>query len=63
MTVTQILDTMDEIETYYIQCYASATAGGKAERRFARYIAAVKEGKEIIRQHKAAENKEEKHDH
>lgn len=50
MTDKQIVDTLEEIETYYIQCYSSATVGGKAERRFARYIEAVKEAKEIIRQ-------------
>ena len=58
MTEKQILNTLDEIEVYFIQCHSSAAVGGRAEKRFERYISCVDTVKKMIRQQKAAENKE-----
>ncbi len=62
MTDKQILETLDEMEAYWIQCYAGASVGGKAERRFARYANCIGELKTMIRQRKAAEKEEKTHD-
>lgn len=58
MTDKQILDALDEIEVYFIQRLSSAAVGGRAVKRFYRYLCCLDAVKKMIRQRKAAENKE-----
>jgi hypothetical protein len=59
MTDKQVIDALGEMEIYFVQCYASASVGGRAEKRFGRYIAALKQAKDIVKKRGTAENKED----
>lgn len=58
MTEKQIMNTLDEMEEYFIRCFAAAANGSRQEARFARYLRAIREVKELIKPRETAENKE-----
>ena len=60
MTEREVVDALGEMEVYFVQCYASASVGGRAEKRVGRYITALKSAKDIVKKRGTAENKEEK---
>ena len=58
MTEKQILNTLDEMEEYFVRCFASAAMGSRQESRFMQYIYALRAVKEMVKPGKPAENKE-----
>ena len=58
MTEKQILNTLDEMEEYFIRCFASAAMGSRQESRFVQYLKTLRAVKEMIKPGKPAENKE-----
>ena len=60
MTDKDMVDALGEMEIYFVQCYASASVGGWDEKRYGRYVAALKCAKDIVKERVTAENKEDK---
>lgn len=49
MTDKAVIDTLNDIEVYFIQCHNNAAVGGRAEKRLVRYICCVETVKKMIR--------------
>lgn len=58
MTEKQIMNTLDEMEEYFIRCFAAAATGSRQESRFSQYVKIVRKVKDMIKQRETAENKE-----
>lgn len=58
MTEKQIMNTLDEMEEYFVRCFAAAATGSRQESRFSQYVKIIREVKDMIKPGKPAENKE-----
>jgi len=43
-----LLETLDEIESYFVRCYMNAMAGGKMQEMYSWYLDTIAEVKKLI---------------
>lgn len=44
-----LLETLGEIEEYFVRCYTNAMAGGKMQEMYARYLDTLAKVKKLIK--------------
>ena len=54
MTEKQIMNTLDEMEEYFVRCFAAAATGSRQESRFSQYVKIIREVKDMIKQRETA---------